>query len=89
MLRNRLEKTGLLQGLSAAGYCHDNAMAKSFFATLKTKSLPPGALFSSKTEARRDIFDHLETFHNRRRRHSTVCHKSLEAAFKTIGPHLN
>lgn len=87
--RNRLEKSGLLQSMSTSGYCYDNATAKSFFATLKTEAFPPGAVFSSKTEARRAIFDYLETFHKRRRRHSRLGYKTLEAAFKTIPPHLN
>lgn len=80
--RLRLEKSGLVQGMSAAGYCYDNATAESFFATLKAEAFPPGAVFASKIEARRDIFDYLETFYNRRRRHSSLAYQSPEAVHK-------
>ncbi|MCP5555070.1 MAG: transposase [Akkermansiaceae bacterium] len=68
--------------MSAAGYCYDNTTAESFFATLKAEAFPPGAVFASKIEARRAIFDYLETFYNRRRRHSSLAYQSPEAVLK-------
>lgn len=80
--RHRLEKSGLIQSMSAAGYCYDNATAESFFATLKAEAFPPGSVFSSKQEARRAIFDYLETFYNRRRHHSSLDYQTPEAVLK-------
>lgn len=67
--------------MSAAGNCYDNAAAESFFATLKAGAFPPGSVFSSMREARRAIFDYLETFYNRRR-HSSLGYQTPEAVLK-------
>jgi len=91
--RQRLEAHGLLQSMSATGYCYDNATAESFFATIKAEAFPPGAVFSSKLEARRAIFDYLETFYNRRRKHSSLGYRSpdqfLKTHFQNQQTHLN
>lgn len=76
--RKRIKTSGLLQSMSAAGYCYDNATAESFFATLKAEAFPANAQFSSKLQARRAIFDYLETFYNRKRRHSSLGYLSPE-----------
>ncbi|MCP5554433.1 MAG: IS3 family transposase [Verrucomicrobiales bacterium] len=55
---------------------------REIFATLKAEAFPPGAVFASKIEARRAIFDYLETFYNRRRRHSSLAYQSPEAVLK-------
>lgn len=67
-----LAEEGLLQSMSAAGYCYDNAFAESAFASLKVELPGAGRPFNSKTQARLAIFDYLETFYNRRRRHSSL-----------------
>lgn len=91
--RRRIESCGLVQSMSAAGYCYDNAAAESFFATIKAEAFPPGAVFSTKLEARRAIFDYLETFYNRRRKHSSLGYRSpdqfLETHFQNQQIHLN
>ena len=62
----------MLQSMSAAGYCYDNAFAESAFATFKAE-LPGGeAPFETKAAARLAIFDYLEIFYNRRRRHRSL-----------------
>jgi len=70
--RRLLARHGIVQSMSAAGYCYDNAFAESAFATLKAEL--PGAEqpFQTKAEARRALFDYLETFYNRSRRHSSL-----------------
>ena len=67
-----LETHHVTPSMSAQGYCYDNATCESFFATLKTEALPPNGVFESKHQARRAIFAWIETFYNRRRRHSSL-----------------
>lgn len=50
---------------------YDNAMAGSFFATIE-KELLARRTFRTRDEARRAIFDHIESFYNRRRRRSAI-----------------
>jgi len=57
--------------MSRKGDCWDNAVAESFFGTLKVE-LIFGATYFSRTDARRDIVDYIEMFYNSRRRHSTL-----------------
>jgi putative transposase len=59
----------MLSSMSRKGNCWDNAVAESFFGTLKTERV----FFSSyktREEARRDIIDYVEMFYNSKRRHS-------------------
>ena len=55
--------------MSRKGECHDNAVAESFFHTLKNE-LVHAADFRSRSEARQAIFKYIELFYNRKRRHS-------------------
>lgn len=63
------------QSMSSTGNCYDNAMAESFFATLKKGHLF-SERFQTKEQARRKIFEYLEVFYNRVRRHSSLGYKS-------------
>ena len=65
-----------------SGDCFDNAVAESFFATLK-KELIHGRSWPSKAELRTEVFEYIEVFFNRRRRHSTLGMLS-PAQFETI-----
>ena len=65
--------------MSATGYCYDNAVCESFLASLKSECFPANGVFESKGQARLAIFDYLETFYNKRRRHSTLGYLSPEA----------
>lgn len=60
---------GLLCSMSRKGECLDNAVAESFFGTLKTE-LVDDADYKTKDEARASLFHYIEAFYNRRRRHS-------------------
>lgn len=91
--RDLLHKHELLQSMSAAGYCYDNAFAESAFASLKAE-LPDAELpFPSKQAARLAIFDYIETFYNRRRRHTSLGSISpfdyLKINFTTHNKNLN
>ena len=57
--------------MSRKGNCWDNAVAESFFATLKTE-LVYTRRFATRAEAREAIFEYIEVFYNRRRRHSSI-----------------
>ncbi len=62
---------GISQSMGSRGDCYDNSVAESFFATLK-KELVNRRSWPEKSELRSEIFDFIEVFYNRRRRHSTL-----------------
>jgi putative transposase len=59
------------RSMSRRGNCFDNAVAESFFSSLKKERIK-GRTYSTRDEARADIFDYIEVFYNRKRRHSTL-----------------
>jgi putative transposase len=66
---------GIAQSMGSRGDCFDNAVAESFFATLK-KELIHRRAWPTRAELRTEVFDYIETFYNRRRRHTTLGHRS-------------
>lgn len=62
---------GIAQSMGSKGDCYDNAVAESFFATLK-KELIHRHTWPTKAALRTELFDYIEAFYNRRRRHSTL-----------------
>ena len=66
---------GIAQSMGSKGDCYDNAVAESFFATLK-KELINRRSWPSKAELRTEVFDYIEVFYNRERRHSTLGQRS-------------
>jgi putative transposase len=64
-----LEQNGCIQSMSHKGNCWDNAVAESFFYTLKTQFIRHQK-FSTPYEAELAIFQYIEAYYNRRRRHS-------------------
>jgi transposase InsO family protein len=75
--RAALDAAGIECSMSRKGNCWDNAVAESFFATLKTE-LVHEADWATRAEARSAIFEYLEVFYNRRRRHSSIDYVSPE-----------
>lgn len=67
--RRILRDHGITQSMSDKGDCWDNAVAESFFHTLKTE-LTHHCKFKNREEARQAIFDYIEVFYNRVRIHS-------------------
>ena len=67
--RQILADHGVLQSMSRRGNCWDNAVAESFFHTLKTE-LTHHFNFKTKEEAKKAIFKYIEVFYNRQRLHS-------------------
>jgi len=64
-----LEARGLVCSMSRRGNCHDNAVAESFFSTVKSELADR---FDSFGEAKMELFDYIEVFYNQQRRHSTI-----------------
>ena len=72
--------------MGSRGDCYDNSVAESFFATLK-KELINRRAWPSKAELRTEIFDFIEIFYNRRRRHSTLGMRSpVDYENSTLAP---
>ena len=69
--RRLLDAHGIECSMSRRANCWDNAVVESFFATLKTE-LIHHADYHSPAEARAAIFEFIEVFYNRQRRHSTL-----------------
>ncbi len=64
-----LAEHGIVSSMSDVGSCYDNAVAESFFGLLKRERVNRRR-YRTRAEARSDIFDYIERFYNRRRRHS-------------------
>lgn len=69
--RDVLARYGLVASMSRKGNCWDNAVAESFFATLK-KELIRDQAYTTRAAARAEIFEYIEVFYNRRRAHSLL-----------------
>ena len=69
--RELLGRHKMVQSLSRPGQCWDNAVAESFFATLKEELIYRGS-WPTRTAARRAIFEYVEVFYNRQRMHSSL-----------------
>ncbi len=67
----RLAAAGIQCSMSRRGDCFDNAPVESFFSTLK-RELVYQQRFATRQEARRAIFEYMEVFYNRKRRHSAL-----------------
>jgi len=71
----RCRKAGVKTSMGTAGDCYDNAMAESFFASLECE-LIDRTTFRNHGEARRELFQYIEGWYNRRRRHSAIGYRS-------------
>ena len=71
--------------MSRRGGCWDNAPMESFFARLKCE-IASGQMFATRDQARAELFEYLEVFHNRVRRHSSPGLLSPEEFERTHNP---
>jgi transposase InsO family protein len=69
--RRRLTAHGIVCSMSRRGNCWDNAVAESFFGTLKCE-LVYETEWRTRADARRDVFEYVEVFYNGQRRHSAL-----------------
>jgi putative transposase len=68
---------GLVPSMSRRGNCYDNAVAESFFSSLKGERVK-NRIYRTREEARADVFDYIEFFYNSSRRHSFLGQVSPE-----------
>jgi len=73
--RHALEKHGIKASMSRVGMPYDNAVAESFFSSLKNE-LTHHEQFATIDEARRKLFDYIEVFYNRQRKHQALGYRS-------------
>ena len=79
-----LKQHGIISSMSRKGRCYDNAYMESFFATLK-KDLVHGEKCQTREEASLSIFEYVEVFYNRIRKHSALGNKSPMQHEKALG----
>ena len=73
-----LTAAGLVGSMSRRGNCWDNAVAESFFATVKVE-LVHDATWATRAAARAELFEYIEVFYNGQRRHSSLGYLSPRA----------
>ena len=81
LYRALLEANGVVCSMSGKGDCYDNAVAESFFKTLKVELVyqqPGGGRYATRAAARRSVFEYIEVFYNRKRLHSGLGYVSPE-----------
>jgi putative transposase len=83
--RALLQRYSIRQSMSRKGNCWDNAPMESFFHTLKTE-LVMHCDYHTRTQARSSLFDYMEVFYNRERRHSSINYESPLAFENTKSP---
>ena len=69
--RRALAAHGIVCSMSRRGNCWDNAVAESFFATVKVE-LAHAAHWATRAQAHGEVFEYLERFYNGQRRHSAL-----------------
>lgn len=70
-----IEKRGLVRSMSDAGDCFDNAPMESFWSTLKKEEVHTKE-YRTRDEAKSSVFEYIESFYNRQRKHSKLSYRS-------------
>lgn len=73
--RSLLARQDARVSMSRTGNCYDNAVVESFFGTLKTE-LTHHEAFATREQAQQSLFEYIEVFYNRKRRHSALGYRS-------------
>lgn len=84
--RKLLDDNYLIQSMSRKGNCWDNSVAESFFNTIKSE-LIHHEKFKNKAEALSAIFEYIEVYYNRKRKHSTLNYQTpaqFDESVKTV-----
>ena len=71
----KLAAYGMTASMSRKGNCWDNALTESFFNSLKNERVH-GTIYATRAAAEADLFEYIEVFYNRSRRHSTLGYSS-------------
>src|SRR5207302_10272995 len=83
----RAQESGLLPSMGAIGTCYDNALMESFWSRVQVELLDR-RVWSTRLELATALFEHLEIFHHRQRRHSALgmlTPVEFDALFKVTG----
>jgi len=83
--QRRLREEGITCSMSRRGNCWDNAAMESFFASLK-KELVHDEDYATRAEAKASIFEYIEVFYNRVRRHSSLGYVAPDEYERTHNP---
>ena len=78
-----LHKHSLVASMSRRGNCYDNAPMESFFSTLK-RELTRHVRYATRDEAELALFEYIEVFYNRQRRHSSLGYRTPAEAQRTL-----
>ena len=70
-----LDRYGIKASMSRKGDCYDNAPMESFFSSIKTE-LVHRTQFRTRREAKAALFEYIEIFYNRKRRHSGIDYRT-------------
>ena len=81
--REFLKEFGFIQSMSRKGNCYDNAPTESFFRTLKVEEVYRKKYINFE-HAKRNLFDYIEVFYNRKRKHSKLDYLSPFQYFKKL-----
>lgn len=81
--RKLIQAANLTQSMSRKGQCLHNAPMESFFASLK-KELVHRCRFKTRAQAKAAIFEYIEIFYNRQRRHAAIGYKTPQQAFEEM-----
>jgi len=68
--------------MSRRGNCYDNAVAESFFSNLKKEKIK-NRIYNKREEAKSDVFEYIEMFYNRKRRHGYL-NQTSPMAFEAL-----
>lgn len=79
----KLASKKMIRSMSRKGDCYDNAVAESFFSTLKNE-LAMDRMYETREQARGEIFDYIEVFYNRKRIHQSLGYKTPEMVEQSV-----
>jgi putative transposase len=74
-MTDKLTEYSMTASMSRKGNCWDNAPTESFFNSLKNERVH-GTIYVTRADAQADLFEYIEVFYNRSRRHSTLGYSS-------------
>ena len=72
-----IESYGVIRSMSRKGNCWDNAVAESFFKSLKTELIYGNKLIT-KEKMELEVFEYIEIWYNKKRRHGTLNYQTIE-----------
>lgn len=81
-----MQEHGITCSMSRKGNCWDNAVMESFYHSLKTECVVFED-YRTRSQARSSLFDYIEVFYNRQRRHSSLAYKSPATYESMMGVH--